>query len=117
MNEVATNENPATANTANIAYILYLTSIFFGITGIIGVVIAYVNISDAPDWLKTHYRFQIRTFWIGALYSVIGVLLYVFVIGYFILLFTLIWLIVRCIKGMKVLAQRQPYPNPTGWMF
>lgn len=117
MNEGVAQEKPTTEGTAKIVYILYLAGIIFGITGIVGVVIAYINRSDAPDWLKTHYQFQIRTFWIGALYSLIGLILTFVIIGYFIIMFWVIWLIIRCAKGMKSLDQREAHPNPTGWMF
>ena len=78
---------------------------------------AYINKGDAPDWLKSHYQFQIRTFWIGALYILLGALLSLVVIGYLILLFWVIWLIVRSVKGMKSLDAKEAHPNPTGWFF
>jgi uncharacterized membrane protein len=117
MNEAAAQEKPTTEGTAKIVYILYLVGIVFGITGIIGVVMAYVNRGDAPEWLKSHYQFQIRTFWIGALYLLIGVILAFVLIGYLVLLFWLIWIIVRCVKGIKSLDLKEAHPNPTGWMF
>lgn len=55
--------------------------------GLVGVVMAYVNRGDAPEWLRAHYRYQIRTFWIGGLCMLIGVLPSLVFIGYFILLF------------------------------
>ncbi|VAW04204.1 hypothetical protein MNBD_ALPHA01-1350 [hydrothermal vent metagenome] len=117
MNEAAAQDNTTTESTAKIVYILYLVGLVIGLTGIIGVVIAYVNRSDAPDWLKSHYQFQIRTFWIGGLYMLIGALLAFVVIGWLVMLFWVIWLIVRCIKGLKSLDQKEAHPNPTGWMF
>jgi uncharacterized membrane protein len=39
-----------------------MVCLLFGITGVIGVVMAYINKDDAAEWLKTHYQFQIRTF-------------------------------------------------------
>lgn len=107
----------STESTAKIVYILYLIGIAFGLTAIVGLVMAYVNRGEAPDWLASHYQFQIRTFWIGLLYLVVGALLATILIGYLILLFWVVWLIVRCAQGMKYLDARQPHPNPTGWMF
>jgi uncharacterized membrane protein len=107
----------ATASTARVVYILYLVGIVVGLTALVGVVMAYVNRSDAPAWLASHYELQIRTFWIGLLYLLVGGLLAVVVVGYLVLLFWLVWLIVRCAKGMKHLDAGEPYPNPTGWMF
>ncbi|HEY6104626.1 MAG TPA: hypothetical protein VIV59_01495, partial [Anaeromyxobacteraceae bacterium] len=54
-------------NVAKVVYVLYLVSLVTGVTALVGVVMAYVYQGDAPDWLKTHYRFQIRTFWLGLL--------------------------------------------------
>ena len=117
MNDLTDNEKPASTGAAKIIYILYLVSLIIGITAIAGLIMAYVNKDDAPDWLKSHYQFQIRTFWIGALYLFLGVLLSQFIIGLFILLFWLLWLIVRCAKGIKYLDQAVAYPDPKGWMF
>ena len=110
-------QEDTSVGSAKIIYILYLAGLVLGITGIIGVVIAYMNRSEAPDWIRSHYEFQIRTFWIGALYMFVGGLLVVALIGYFILLFWMVWLIVRCIKGIKLLDANEAHPNPKGWMF
>jgi uncharacterized membrane protein len=103
--------------TAKIIYILYLIGVVFPVLTIIGLVMAYVNKDDAPEWLQSHYQFQIRTFWIGFLYVVIGALLSIILIGYLVLLFWVAWIIVRCVKGMKYLDAQQAHPDPTGWMF
>jgi uncharacterized membrane protein len=106
------------ANTAKLVYILYLVGLVTGgVTGLVGVVMAYINRNDAPEWLQTHYRFQIRTFWIGLLYVFLGMLLAIVLIGYFILLFYVVWLIVRCVKGIQMLDKNEAYPKPTSWMF
>ena len=106
-----------TTSNAKLVYILYLVGILIGITGLVGVIMAYINRGEATDWLKTHYQFQIRTFWIGLLYMVLGSLLLVFIVGYFIWLFWLIWLIVRCVIGLKQLDKGEAINNPTSWMF
>ncbi len=113
----AVQSNASTERTAKIIYVLYLFGIVFDITGIIGVIMAYINKTDAPEWLQSHYQFQVRTFWIGFLYLVIGGVLTLAVIGYLVFPFYVIWLIVRCAKGIKALDNKQAYPNPTGWMF
>lgn len=113
----AGNAEPADASTAKVIYVLYLIGIVVGITSLVGVILAYVKRDDAPVWVQSHYRFQIRTFWIGVLYSVIGLLTWVFIVGWFILLFVLVWLIVRCIKGMGWAERGEPVRNVTTWMF
>jgi uncharacterized membrane protein len=101
--------------TARIIYILYLVSLAVGITGLIGVIMAYVNRSDGPDWLASHYRFQIRTFWIWLLYLVVGIVLSLIVIGVAVLVFAAVWWIIRCAKGLKYLSREEAYPDPEGW--
>ena len=71
---------------------------------------ASVNKADAPAWLQTHYRFQIRTFWIGLLTLII-------VVGFFWLMFVFVWWIVRCVKGMQALSLGQPYERPASWLW
>ncbi|HEC58479.1 MAG TPA: hypothetical protein ENI24_02805 [Methylophaga sp.] len=108
---------PANTSTPKLIYILFLANIVIPILGIVGIVMAYINKNDAPQWLQTHYQFQIRTFWIGFLYFFIGSVLTTIIVGYLLLLFAVIWLIIRCVKGMKYLDAGQPYPEPTSWMF
>lgn len=104
-------------NGARLIYILYLASLAVGITGLIGLVIAYIKRDSAPDWLKTHYQWQIRTFWLGLLYVFIGAVTSVILIGYLILLANLIWFIIRCVKGLSALEKRKSLPQPTSWLF
>ena len=99
-----------------IIYVLFLANILVPFAGLVGVIMAYINKGD-DNFLQSHYQFQIRTFWIGLLYAVIGILLTAILIGWLILLFTVIWLIIRCVKGFKYLGKQQPMPEPTSWMF
>ncbi len=117
MNEVIVQDKTASGGVAKSVYILYLVGVIFGFTGIIGVIMAYINRGGAPEWLKSHYQFQIRTFWIGAFYMLIGAMLAIILIGYLVFIFWVVWLVIRCIQGMSFLDKKQAYPNPTGWMF
>jgi len=105
------------AKMAQIVYILYLIGIVVGLTGLIGLIMAYVNKGDAPDWLKSHYQFQIRTFWIGLLFAIIGGATSAFGVGFLIIFATFVWFVVRCVKGLKVLSKEQAVPNPTTWIW
>jgi len=104
------------ATTAKVVYILLLASVLIGLTSLIGVIIAYINRSDAPAWLASHYRFQIRTFWIGLLYLFCGILLSGVGIGWLIIIFWAAWLIIRCAKGIKYLDRGAPPPDPATWL-
>jgi uncharacterized membrane protein len=110
---------PAISNKqlALIVYILYFVAYFTGITALIGVIIAHVQVASADPLLATHYRFQIRTFWIGILYLVIGTILTVVMVGIVILLWWFVWSLVRNVKGTLALNDNKPIANPASWMF
>jgi uncharacterized membrane protein len=110
---------PMVSNTqvALIVYILYLASYVIGITALVGVIIAHVQIGTADPMLRTHYQWQIRTFWIGLLCFVVGVVLCLVLIGILVLLFWLVWTLVRTIKGMLALNENRPVADPTSWLF
>jgi uncharacterized membrane protein len=103
--------------TAKIVYVLYLLSLAVGVTSLVGVVMAYVNVGDAPEPLRTHYRFQIRTFWIGLVYAIVGSILLLVAVGGVVLLATAVWLVIRCAKGLKYLDRGQAYPDPSTWLW
>ena len=115
MSEVQDTSNAS--GSAKLIYILYLVGIVVGVTGIVGVVMAYINRNDAPDWVRSHYDFQIKTFWIGLLMMVVGTVLSFILIGFLVFIFWIVWLIIRCVKGMKYLDSGEAHPDPDGWMF
>lgn len=121
MTEIAPTEPPqATASQKQLAlivYILYFVGYAVGITALAGLIIAYVKIGDADPWLRTHFQFQIRTFWIGLLYLVVGVVLTFVVVGIAVLLWWFVWSLIRNIKGVLALNENKPIPNPSSWTF
>ena len=112
---IDTHKAPDTT-MAMVIYALYLASFVLGFTSLIGVVIAYVYKGKGPAWLDEHYRYQIRTFWIGLLYAVIFSLLTFILIGFPLLLALAIWLIIRCVKGFKGLQEKRAPSNVDSWL-
>jgi uncharacterized membrane protein len=105
-------------NLAFAVYICYAIAFFTGgFTSIVGVIIAYVKVGDADPMLKSHYVFQIRTFWLSLLYLVVGIVLCFILIGIFVLLWWCIWLVVRIVKGLLALNERKPIAHPSSWLF
>lgn len=102
---------------ALIVYILYFVGYITGITALIGVIIAHVQVGEADPLSRSHYQFQIRTFWIGVLYVIIGVILSFIIIGVFVLFWYFIWSLIRNVKGVLALNDGRPIAKPTSWMF
>jgi uncharacterized membrane protein len=104
-------------DNVKLVYILYLVSIIVGITVFVGVVLAYINRGQATGtWAESHYTYQIRTFWIGLLYSCISIVLMFVLIGFVLIVLVFIWFVVRCVRGLQWSSAGQPVPNPKSWM-
>ncbi len=104
--------------TAKAIYILYIVGWIIPIIApIVGVIFAYIHRDDGPAWLQTHYQLQVRTFWIGLLFGVISVVTSIIYIGWILMLLTLIWMTVRCAKGLKAVYAGLPYDNPETWLW
>ena len=112
-------QQPAISNTqlALAVYILYLLAYFTGITALAGVIIAHVQVDSANPMLASHYRFQIRTFWIGMLYLAAGIILSLALVGILVLIWWFVWSLVRTIKGLLALNENRPIVDPESWMF
>ena len=102
---------------ALIVYILYFAAYFVGITAIAGVVIAHVQKGSGNAMLDSHYDFQIRTFWIGILYLVVGGILMFVLIGFLVWAWWFIWSLIRNIKGILALNENRPIADPKSWLF
>lgn len=99
---------------ATVVYALQAVGFFIGITWIVAIVMDYVKRDDARGtWLESHFTWQIRTFWWGLLWGVIGALTAVFLIGIAILFADAVWIIYRIVKGWLTLAEGKPVPLGT----
>ena len=99
-----------------VVYFLYIAGMFIGISALVGIVIAYINRGKAGGWVETHYTWQIRTFWIGLLYSFVSVLLMIVGIGFLLVFAVAIWVIVRCVLGLQAANRDEPVRNPESWL-
>ncbi|MGQ0579038.1 MAG: DUF4870 family protein [Betaproteobacteria bacterium] len=123
----AKTPDPSLITTTHIIYGLHALSILigltsaltivgafvFGIPSIIAVIINYVNQANARGtFLETHFRWQIRTFWFALMWMVIGVVLFLTIIGipfaWAVFLGAGIWVIYRVARGWLTLQDRKP---------
>jgi uncharacterized membrane protein len=98
-------------------YLLYFAGYFLVIPALIGVIIAHVKVDDIDPVLRSHYQFQIRTFWIGLLYNLIDIPLCLVLIGFPILAWWFIWSLIRIVKGTLLITEHKPIAHPTSWLF
>lgn len=123
----STNPSPSLVTTAQIIYGLHALSILIGLTSAITIVGAFVfgvpsiiavivNYIHQPKtrgtYLESHFRWQIRTFWFALLWIVIGVMLFVTLIGiplaWLLIVGAGLWVIYRVARGWLTLQDSKP---------
>jgi uncharacterized membrane protein len=114
---------------SHLIYALHATSLLTGILGaatvvgafltgwpsIIAVILNYVKRSDVRgSWLESHFRWQIRTFWFGALWVGLCLLFVLATLGIGLIVAWVplalvgLWFIYRVARGWLRLKDRQP---------
>ena len=126
------NPAPSLVNVTHLVYALHALSLLIGITtaatiigafvfgmpSIIAVIINYLKRGEARGtFLESHFRWQIRTFWFGLLWCLLGGFLFVTFIGIPLAIVVFItaglWVIYRIARGWLALRDRRPmYINP-----
>ncbi len=93
-----------------VVYALQVASVFVGFTAIVGVIVNYVKREDAAGTVyESHFDWQIRTFWWGLVWTVVGfVLLFAFGLGLLVWFVAGIWALYRVVKGFLKLNDNQP---------
>jgi uncharacterized membrane protein len=93
---------------AGICYALYAVSFLVGVTAIAAIILGYIKREDAGGtWVDSHFRWQIRTFWITLAGSIVFWILSLIVIGIPLLIALYIWAIYRIVKGWLRLYERR----------
>ena len=90
--------------------------IVIGLSGIVGIILAYMNRGKAGGFIETHYTWLIRTFWIGLLYALVSFVLMFLFIGFALMFLVAVWFIVRCIMGLQAVGRGEPINNPQSWL-
>jgi uncharacterized membrane protein len=118
-------------NIAHLVYALHALSLLIGVTtaatiigafvfgvpSIIAVIINYIKKGEATGTiLDSHFRWQIRTFWFGLLWCVIGWMLFITILGIPLAIAVFfaagVWAIYRIARGWLALRDLQPmYAN------
>ena len=94
---------------AELVYTLQAASFLVGVTFVVAAVVNYVKRDAvAGTWVESHFRWQLRTFWIGLVLTVLGLLTFIVLIGIPILIGNSIWIIYRITKGWLYLRDGKP---------
>lgn len=93
-----------------------VTAFLMGWPSIIAVILNYIKRSEAEGtFLQSHFRWQIRTFWFAALWCVVGLVVWMTLIGipiaFGIWIGTGVWVAYRVIRGWFKLTDNKPLPE------
>jgi len=97
----------------SIVYLLQIISFIVLISSIAGIILNYIKLDAVKNtWLESHFRWQIRTFWFGLLWSIVGVLTAWLLVGFVILVINSIWIVYRIVRGYVALLDHQTVGLP-----
>lgn len=96
-------------NITQVVYALQALSFIWGLPALIAVIINYVKRDEVRGTVfESHFEWQIRSFWWGLLWTVVGVALAFILIGIVVLAVAYIWMIYRVVKGWLKLTEGKP---------
>jgi uncharacterized membrane protein len=108
-------------NRPTVVSLLYLGSFLAGITTLIGVVLAYMWKGEAQEpWEESHFRYAIRTFWIGLVYSLLAGIVTAVTLGlaaFIVFPAIAIWFAVRAVKMLLAAQRNDPIEKVESWLF
>ena len=113
MSTIEPDKSVSDKSLTSLIYLFYALSLVLGVTALVAIVMNYVKRDDVQGtWLESHFRWQIRTFWFSLLWGLLGVITFLLIVGWFILIADLLWFIYRIVKGWIRLNDGKPMYAP-----
>lgn len=111
MLSAADDSTESERTTLLIAYILHGLGVFNGLTAIAGVIVNHLKVNETrSQFVSSHHRWLIRTFWWGLLWAVVSWLLTFVLVGLLGFLVLAVWWIYRIVRGVLNYTERKPMP-------
>lgn len=99
---------------ANYALILFAVPTL-GVSAVIGLLAVTGREAPADPVARSHFIYQQRTLWTGAVVALLGIILIVVNIGVFVLFALALWMLARGAAGVFRLKAGQPILHPRHW--
>lgn len=92
-----------------VIYALYALSLFSGVTAIVAIVLNTIKREETRGtWLESHFIWQIRTFWWGLLWFIVGAATWFILVGWLVWGVAFVWFIYRIAHGWLKLNDGLP---------
>jgi uncharacterized membrane protein len=99
-------------------YVLYLAGLipaFGGVPIIVGFVMALLNRPAGGEVWASHYEYQFRQAATGLMFMVVSGILVFVLIGVVGIILTVVWWIVRSVKGLQAASRREAIADPRSY--
>jgi uncharacterized membrane protein len=94
-----------------VIYILYAVGMFAGLPTVIAIIINHVKAGDTAGTIyRSHFSWQMRTFWWGLLWTCIGAITAWIGVGLLVLGINWIWVVYRLVRGFLNWNDGKPMP-------
>ncbi len=108
-------------NRPSVIALLYLGGFVTGVSAIVGLILGYVWQGEPHEaWMTSHYRYLIRTFWIGIVWAIvagIGTVISFGLLAFVLFPLVSVWFIVRNVKALLAAQRHEAIANVESWMF
>jgi uncharacterized membrane protein len=105
----ATDHLKKAKTLTTIIYALYAATFLVGVSWFVAGIMNYLKKEEvAGTFLESHFRWQMRTFWFGSLWGLVGMVTLLIVVGWFVLMANAVWIIYRLVQGWLRLNDNKP---------
>ena len=94
-----------------VTYVLYAVGLCTGLFAFVAIIINHVKRDETEGTIyRSHFSWQIRTFWWGLAWSVLGFLTAIVGVGFVILAASWLWILYRLVRGFLNWNDGKPMP-------
>lgn len=105
-------------NRPTIVSLVYIVGLVTALPTLIAPMLAYVwRAGPHEAWEESHFRYHIRSFWIGLAAFVAAWMLTILLIGFPLLVALWLWLLVRAILSLGAAQRHEPIANPAALLW
>jgi uncharacterized membrane protein len=97
-------------NLVLLVYILQgLGFVTGGLSWVAAMMVNYIKLDAVRgSWLESHFRWQLNTFWYGLLWWIVGLLMWLLLLGGLVWGLLSLWALYRIVRGALTLSDNKP---------
>lgn len=104
---------PLQAELKNLALLVYILQglgfVTGGLTWVAAMMVNYIKLDSVRgSWLESHFRWQLNTFWYGLLWWIVGLVLWLLLLGWLVWGLLSLWALYRVVRGALALNDNKP---------